>query len=269
VTLPAEDDDVEVLHGGITNAGAVIRVGEHVLRSSNPHSSSVHAFLAAVDAAGFDGASTPVGIDPDGRERLVYIPGRAPRVPYAAWSQTDEALVSVVELLTGLHRAAGTFDPAGLDWSPELADPDGGSIICHNDVCLDNVIFRDGVAVGLIDFDFAAPGRPLYDLAQLARHLTPVAADDMTAILGWEPADRPARLRLIADTYGLDAAGRAGLLELIPVAMARARSFIEDRVAAGDANFVMMFEFTGGAQRFDAQDAWWVDHRDSFAAVMR
>ena len=100
--------------------------------------------------------------------------------------------MSVVELLAGLHRAAATFDPTGCDWSPELADPDGGPVVCHNDVCLDNVIFRDGLAVGLIDFDFAAPGRPLYDLAQLARHLTPIAADDMTAILGWEPA-RPTR----------------------------------------------------------------------------
>ena len=81
-------------------------------------------------------------------------------------------------------------------------------------------------------------------------------------------ATDPARLRLIADTYGLDGAGRAELLALIPVAMARARSFIEDRVAAGDANFVMMYEFTGGAQRFDAQDAWWTEHRDAFAAAL-
>jgi hypothetical protein len=270
VSGPDEPDqpDVEVLHGGITNAGSVIRVGDHVLRSSNPHSTSVHAFLAAVDTAGFDGASTPVGIDDDGRERLVYIPGRAPRVPYPTWSQTDEALVSTVELLVGLHRAAATFDPSGRDWSPELADPHGGPVVCHNDVCLDNVIFRDGLAVGLIDFDFAAPGRPGYDLAQLARHLTPIAADDMTAILGWEPADRPARLRLIADTYGLDVAGRSELLALVPVAMARARSFIEDRVAAGDANFVMMYEFTGGADRFDRQEAWWAEHREAFAAAL-
>jgi hypothetical protein len=263
-----DEDDVEVLHGGITNAGSVVRVGTHVLRGSNPFSTSVHAFLAAVDAAGFDGASTPVGIDPDGRERLVYIPGRAPSPPYPAWSRTDEALVSTVELLAGLHAAAPVFDPAGHDWSDELADPEGGRVVCHNDVCLDNVIFQDGVAVGLIDFDFAAPGRPLYDLAQLARHLTPVAADDMTAILGWEPADRPSRLRLIADTYGLDAAGRTELLDLIPVAMARARSFIEGRVAAGDANFVMMWDFTGGAERFDRQDAWWVEHRAAFAAAL-
>jgi hypothetical protein len=239
-----------------------------VLRSGNAYSANVHAYLAAVEAAGFDGASSPVGIEPDGRERLRYIPGRAPSPPYGAWARTDEALASVVRLLAGLHRAAPAFAGSARAWSPELADPEGGPIVCHNDVCLDNVIFRDGQAVGLIDFDFAAPGRPLYDLAQLARHVVPVLGDGMSQILGWTPADRPARMRLVADTYGLDAAGRAELLELVPVALARSRAFIEGRVAAGDANFALMYELTGGAGRFDDQDRWWADHRDAFLAAM-
>ena len=41
--------------------------------------------------------------------------------------------------------------------------------MCHNDVCPENVVFRDGIAVALLDFEFAAPGRPVYDVAQLAR----------------------------------------------------------------------------------------------------
>ena len=50
--------------------------------------------------------------------------------------------------------------------------------------------------------------------------------------------------------------------------MAQARSFIEDRVAAGDANFVMMWEFTGGADRFDRQDAWWIEQREAFSTAL-
>jgi Ser/Thr protein kinase RdoA (MazF antagonist) len=30
-------------------------------------------------------------------------------------------------------------------------------------------VFHEGTAVGLLDFDFAAPGRPVYDLAAFAR----------------------------------------------------------------------------------------------------
>ena len=83
-----------------------------------------------------------------------------PVPPYPAWAQADAALASVATLLRRLHDAARSFDPAGSTWSTEMADPAGGPIVCHNDVCLENVVFRDGVAVGLLDFDFAAPGPP-------------------------------------------------------------------------------------------------------------
>ena len=71
-----------------------------------------------------------------------------------------------------------------------------GPLVCHNDVELSNVVFRDGIAVALIDFEFAAPGRPAYDLAQLARLCVPIDDEVDRARVGWRPADRPARLRL-------------------------------------------------------------------------
>ena len=61
---------------------------------------------------------------------------------------------------------------------------------------------RDGIAVGLLDFDFAAPGRVLYDLAQMARMCVPVDDDVSAARLGWQGADRPARLRLVVRQDG-------------------------------------------------------------------
>ncbi len=48
--------------------------------------------------------------------------------------------------------------------------------MCHNDVEPSNVVFRDGIAVALLDFEFAALGRPVYDVAQLARLCVPIAA---------------------------------------------------------------------------------------------
>ena len=98
------------LHGGITNVGQVVRVGSHVLRPSSPHSGSIHAFLRAVRHAGFEGAPVPVGIDEDGRERLVFIDGEVPVPPYPDWSQSDTALASIARLLRGLHDAARGFD---------------------------------------------------------------------------------------------------------------------------------------------------------------
>src|SRR5215471_40565 len=187
------------LEGGIANAGHVVRVGPHALRPSSPHSGSVHAFLQAVRQAGFLGVPTPVGIDENGRERLVFIDGEVPVPPYPDWSQTDAALASIARLLRGVHDAARGFDPQGLTWDDRLADPAGGTVVCHNDVEPSNVVFRDGIAVALLDFEFAAPGRPVYDLAQLARLCVPIDDELDQSRLGWRSADRPARLRLVAD----------------------------------------------------------------------
>jgi len=109
----------------------------------------------------------------------------------------------------------------------------------------------------------------VYDLAHLARHCVPLEDDETSAFLGWEPADRPARLRLLADRYGLDRHGRRELLELIPVSMQRARDFIEGRAQRGELAFVLVYEVMGGAERFDRRVRWWDAHRDTFADVLR
>src|SRR4030095_2949023 len=115
--------------GGIANAGHVVRVGPHVLRPSTPHSGSIHAFLRAVRHAGFDGASSPVGIDEGGRERLVFIDGDVPVPPSREWSQPDTAPAPTARRLRRLHDAARGFDPRGLTWDDSLADPAGGTLV--------------------------------------------------------------------------------------------------------------------------------------------
>lgn len=259
----------EQLHGGIANAGQVVRDGPHVLRPSTPHSGSIHAFLRAVQRAGFEGASSPVGIDEDGRERLVFIDGDVPLPPYPDWSQSDTALASIATLLRGLHDAARGFDPLGHSWDHSLADPAGGTLVCHNDVCPENVVFRDGIAVGLLDFEFAAPGRPVYDLAHLGRLCVPIDDELDQVRLGWQPADRPARLRLVADAYGLDPDGRAELLDAMNDAIDRVEAAVRSGVDAGDPNTLAMWNRTGGGARYDRRRRWWTDHHDQFAAALR
>jgi aminoglycoside phosphotransferase (APT) family kinase protein len=266
-----KSDDVaeEKLHGGMANAGQVARVGPHVLRPSSSHSRSIHVFLRAVTEAGFEGAPRPVGIDEDGRERLEFIEGEVPEPPYPDWSQPDTALVSVAKLLRRLHEAACGFDAHGLTWNEALADPVGGTIMCHNDVELSNVVFRDGIAVALLDFEFTAPGRPVYDLAQLGRLCVPIEDEIDQARMGWRPADRPARLRLIADAYGLSRDGRAGLLTAMNDALDRIDAAARRTVAAGTPGIIAMMNQTGGIEKYDRRRRWWTDHYDEFAAALQ
>lgn len=259
----------EALPGGVANAGRVWRVGGHVLRPSNPHSGSVHRFLSALRANGFEGASEPIAIQDDGFERLVFIDGEVPLPPYPAWAQSDAALRSVTGLLRRFHAASRRFGLEGLAWSRELADPGGGPIVCHNDVCLENVVFRDGVAVGLIDFDFAAPGRTVFDLAQFARMCVPIDDDRSALALGWEAPDRPRRLRLVADAYGLDGDARGELLQILAESMEHGGEFVRRRVEAGDLNFIQMWKEMGGIERYRRRLRWWEAHRATFVDALR
>lgn len=270
-----------VLHGGVANAGAVTRVGPHVLRPANPHTPTVHRFLRALrDEGGFGGASYPVGVDPDGRERLGYIPGEIALTPYPDWAQEDATLRSVTELMRGFHVASGKVSPAylGESWSLEMADPGEASssaggravalIVCHNDVCLENVVFDGGTAVALLDFDYASPGRPLYDMAQFARMCVPVDDDLSASRLGWHPGDRPSRLRLVCDTYGLRSGERHDLLRIIDATIEAGGQFLLRQVEAGDRNFIAMWEEIGGMERFDRRRRWWAGQKDQFARAL-
>jgi hypothetical protein len=260
------DSGEETLHGGVANAGAVVRSGPFVLRPSNKHSASILAFLAQLERAGYEGAPSPVGLEPDGRERLRFIEGDVAIPPYADWVQGDEALESVAVLIRDLHDASERIDASSFTWSAEMADPERGSVICHNDVCLENVVFRDGRAVALLDFDFAAPGRRTFDLASFARMCVPIDDDVSSAKLGWHPSDRPRRLRLVCDAYGLDAEGRGEVLRALSEAIASGGEFVRRRAEAGEPGFVKMWADMGGMERYDRRRAWWADMRASFAA---
>ncbi len=258
----------EHLRGGLANAGRVVRDGRHVLRPATTHSVAVHAFLRALGEAGFDGAPRPVGFDEDGRERLLFIPGEVPVAPYPSWSQTDNALASMGRLLRRLHDAGAGFDPSGHSWNEALADPAGGPIVCHNDIELSNVVFRGGVAVAFIDFEFAAPGRPVYDLAQLARLCLPVEHEVDRNRMGWAAA-RPARLRLLADAYGLDRDGRAQLLAAVDDAIDRIEAAARTRFGLGQARADRILAETGGIEKYDRRRRWWRANRHQFAEALR
>ncbi len=261
--------DEELLHGGVANAGAVTRLGPHVLRPSNEHSESIHRVLAELRTVGFDGASNPVAIDADGRERLEFIEGDVPLPPYPPWAQRDETLASVAVLMRGLHDASTRIDLTSGTWSTEMADPNGGLVLCHNDVCLENVVFRQGQAVGLLDFDFASPGRRVFDIAAFARMCVPIDDSISAARLGWPDQDRPSRLRLICDTYGLEPDDRDDVLSLLDRSIQRGGEFVRRRVEAGDPGFVKMWQDMGGTERFDRRRRWWSEERINFASAMQ
>jgi hypothetical protein len=255
--MPSDADD-EVLAGGVANAGAVVRQGDHVLRPSNPHTRSIHAVLLHIRDEGFDGASVPIGVDADGRERMVFVSGDVAIAPYPTWAHSIDALMSTARLLRRYHDAVVGFDLAGHTWSDELSDPLGGLIVCHNDVCWENVVFRNGEAVALLDFDFAAPGRREFDVAAFIRLCLPIDDPVNAERLGWGQIEYANRLRLVCDAYGLDRRERRLTLSLIADTIADGGSFVRRRVEAGDENFIASWNRMGGQLRFDRRHQWFI-----------
>jgi aminoglycoside phosphotransferase (APT) family kinase protein len=156
----------------------------------------------------------PNGRDEEGRETFEWIEGDVPVPPYPAWSLTDEALASVGRMLRRYHDAVRSFAPASaVAWSDELADPCGGPTVCHNDASPENVVFRDGEAVALLDFDLAARGRPVWDLANTARMWIPLRPPELAG----ERAhlDPLHRLAVLAAGYSLDDRDHQPLVDAI------------------------------------------------------
>ncbi len=143
-----------MLPGGTANHGLVVRVGDTVVRPAPPFRTATHALLAHLRTAGFDGA--PLVLESGtSTETLTYIAGEAAVLPLRP------------EML----------DPAGYRWPRPVPARFQAGVVSHNDVHPANLIFRDGRAVALIDFDLAGPGSAAWDFASAARSWVPLQDD--------------------------------------------------------------------------------------------
>jgi hypothetical protein len=246
----------EVLPGGTTNAGLVTRVGDTVRRPLRPTSDATRALLDHLERIGFDGAPRYLGIDDRGREVLSYVPGRAVLKPYPAWALSDAALVSVAHLLRDYHRAVASFDFDGYNWPHPLPRRFRGGIVCHNDPNLDNIIFANGRAAALIDFDLAGPGCVGWDLAGSVRLWAPLEIDFDQPKVG---ARSLARVGLFADAYGATAGQREELVDALVPCHDWCFQIVRDAVESGHETFGR-FWLGGGRQSARETRRWLSTH---------
>ncbi len=154
------DEDEHLLSSGRL-AGAV-RVGETVRRVQGAWTPAVHGLLRHLDEQGFPAAPRVLGVDGYGREVLTFVEGdTVGEPPWPAWVWDDRVLVETGALLADYHRVApGYRPPADARWRHVTGAPESGQVVCHNDVGPQNMVFRDGAVIALIDWDWAQPALP-------------------------------------------------------------------------------------------------------------
>lgn len=250
------DPEIPLSGGHMTK---VVRLGGTVRRDTGPWTPAVHSLLRHLEHVGFDGTPRLLGTDHEGREILTYIDGDAGFfsadrvVPTDLWS--NRTLIGAAAMLRRYHDATvGLVLPAGVQWHRVESSSSPGEVICHNDFAPYNCIFRNGDLVGVIDFDSAAPGSRLWDLAYAAYTFVPLYCDDNCRAVGLvEPPNRGHRLRLFCDSYGLGE--RTGFVQTIEERVRAVGAIIRTQAKVGDIRFQRMVD-EGHADRYDDNAAY-------------
>jgi hypothetical protein len=261
---PGPADEIR-LAGGMGSGGAVVRVGDTVRRPVRPWSATVAAFLRHLEAVGFAGAPRHLGLDDRGREVLTWIDGDVGVPPFPRWVGEEAVLLGVARLQRELHAAATTFTPPpDATWDrPNLPAPGRGAVVCHNDLCVENVVVRDGRVVAFIDFDFAAPNDRLLDIAIAARHWVPMR-DPADVDPELRDLDGVKRFRAFCAEHGLDAAGRGAVVAHLGTFLDRALVSMRTPAESGLPAYVAAWE--AGYPDQNRRSRAWVDARASTLA---
>ena len=227
------------LTGG--NAGGAVLVDGTVRRPTGPWTPAIHALLRHLEEKRFDGAPRVLGIDEQGREVLTFLPGTTIGLtrPWPPWVHSDEALVQVGDWLRRYHDAVADFVPppdgqwrtSGRTWQP-------GDVVGHNDAAPYNAVWQPtpagGGLVGFVDWDFAAPCPPLWDLAFVVFSWVPLHARDVVIAEGFTRfADRPRRLRILLDRYGYEGTVEA-ILDAVRARICDHARGLRELATAGD-----------------------------------
>lgn len=187
----------------------------------------MHALLTHLHEVGFTGAPRPLGLDERGREVLTYAPGDVPWPHRFDLLDPVDRLTRVARLIRDFHDAVTGFTPPPDARWQVLIPSEGTELIAHHDLAPWNLVV--GERWVFIDWDGAAPGSRLWDLAYAIHGFVPLVADPAL-----RRPDPPGRLRAFVDAYGLD--DERERRRLVPMLARRARSmhdFLAEQAARG------------------------------------
>lgn len=222
------------LGGGALTEG-VVRLGDTVRRPSSPATSRVRKVLLHLERAGFEAAPRWLGVDDQDREILSWIEGdtfteRAWMHPYIGDPPervlfSDEQIRAAMRLLRRYHDA---FD---------------AQVICHGDYGPWNLVWREGLPAGIIDFDNVYPGDATDDVAYALRMFVSYGFAPL------EPGDLVRRTEAALAAYGRNFD--------VPVILKREYDLAEERCQRNG--------WERALAKLPVERAWLAKHRNLFS----
>jgi hypothetical protein len=265
-----DGEEIPLLGGDVTEG--LVRVGDTVRRPPGERAELVQDVLLYLEKTGFDGAPRFLGIDSAGRQALTYVEGEVAGRPRPPWIADEERMVSVARLLRAYDDAVEGFgvpeylpapiEPPGL---PELDDPP--ELVGHQDVTPENVVFRDGRAYALIDFDLARPVSRAREFVNLMLWWAPLG-DEADLDPEFRGVDRPRRCRLLADAYGLSPADRERVMPLAIALNERAWHTMKYRAETLGGGWQRMWS-EGVGDKIRSRQTWLETNAPTLTAALR
>lgn len=208
------------------------RQGGLIVRPSQPWTAAVQALLAALHRHGFEAAPFPAGYD-EVWEKVSYLPGDTGDLDDHTYMRSEKVLRSAASLLRSYHDCSASFvQNLEADYAWQLPARSPREVICHGDFAPYNVVLNDGEVTGIIDFEAAHPGPRIWDLAYAVYRWAPlssgIAVDGLDRRVG-----QINRARIFSDAYGLSAAERLSLPDVIVERLEALLAFMEREATRG------------------------------------
>lgn len=198
-----------MIEDGATDKGSVttvLRIGETIRRPAGDWTPAVHALLIHLESVGFTRAPRVLGTA-GGDEVLSLLHGEPASSPWPPVLRSAEGVGELASWLREYHDAVRDFvPPAGARWQGQEDEWRPGMVIRHGDLGPWNSIWDGDRLAGFIDWDFAAPGHALDDVAQLAWYAVPLRPVEQQRRAAVDGADLRSRLDALCAAYGADPA---------------------------------------------------------------
>ncbi|OAN11630.1 hypothetical protein A3K86_22200 [Photobacterium jeanii] len=233
-----------------------------VRREAGFWSPAIHALLSYLEDQGCDFVPRVIALGEDSIDRKQYeelslIEGDVYDYPLTGAIATEEALISVAQLLRRYHD----FTEGFLSWNQKTncyqhnnIAPQGSTcqqggelvwmlspkappeVICHGDFAPYNVALRGNEVVGVFDFDTAHPAPRIWDLAYAIYCWAPfkTTAPDVMGDLKAQCK----RAKIFCQAYGFPVHDRQELVSMMIQRLQALVTFMHDEAAKGNQSFI-------------------------------